>query len=119
MLSGFIDLVFEYQGRYFIADFKSNHLGSRVKDYAPARLEHSIAEHRYDLQYVLYSVALQRFLRARLGAGYDPAAHFGGVYYLYLRGVRRASGADYGVFHTRPSRALIDALDALFAGNGR
>lgn len=119
MLSGFIDLVFEYQGRYFIADFKSNHLGSRIEDYAPARLEHSIAEHRYDLQYVLYSVALQRFLRARLGAGYDPAAHFGGVYYLYLRGVRRASGADYGVFHTRPSRVLIDALDALFAGDGR
>ncbi|MBK6288109.1 MAG: exodeoxyribonuclease V subunit beta [Gammaproteobacteria bacterium] len=116
MLSGFIDLVFEYRGRYFVADFKSNHLGASVEDYAPPMLEASIAEHRYDLQYVLYSVALQRFLRARLGAAYDPDLHLGGVYYLYLRGMRRAAGAAYGVFHTRPAQALIDALDALFAG---
>ena len=116
MLSGFIDLVFEYRGRYFVADFKSNHLGASVEDYAPPMLEASIAEHRYDLQYVLYSVALQRFLRARLGAAYDPDLHLGGVYYLYLRGMRRVSGAAYGVFHRRPAQALIDALDALFAG---
>ena len=96
--------------------FKSNHLGASVEDYAPPMLEASIAEHRYDLQYVLYSVALQRFLRARLGAAYDPDLHLGGVYYLYLRGMRRAAGAAYGVFHTRPAQALIDALDALFAG---
>ena len=68
---------------------------------------------------MLYSVALQRFLRVRLGPAYDSAAHFGGVYYLYLRGMRRASGADYGVFYARPAQALLDALDALFAGDGR
>jgi exodeoxyribonuclease V beta subunit len=119
MLTGFIDLVFEHEGRFYVADYKSNHLGNELAHYAPARLGASIAEHRYDLQYALYTVALARLLRARLGDTYDYDTHVGGVYYLYLRGMRAAAGPAHGVFHARPARALVEALDALFAGESR
>ena len=119
MLSGFIDLVFEHEGRFYVADYKSNHLGNELQHYEPARLGASIAEHRYDLQYALYTVALARLLRARLGRAYDYDAHVGGVYYLYLRGMRAAAGTAHGVFRARPPRALVEALDALFAGEHR
>lgn len=116
MLSGFIDLVFTYRGRYYVADYKSNHLGDSLADYAPGCLAVSIAEHRYDLQYVIYTLALTRLLRQRLGTGFDYERHVGGVYYLYLRGMRAADGARHGVWHARPPRELITALDALFGG---
>lgn len=119
MLSGFIDLVFEYQGRYYIADYKSNHLGDRLDDYTPERLQASIAEHRYDLQYTLYTLALSRLLAQRLGADFDYDRHIGGVYYLYLRGMRAAAGPRHGVWHARPSRELIGALDTLLGGENR
>ncbi|HQY70976.1 MAG TPA: exodeoxyribonuclease V subunit beta [Pseudomonadales bacterium] len=119
MLTGFIDLVFEHEGRFYVADYKSNHLGNELGHYEPARLGASIAEHRYDLQYALYTVALTRLLRARLGAAYDYDTHVGGVFYLYLRGMRAAAGPAHGVFHARPPRALVEALDALFAGDNR
>jgi len=119
MLTGFIDLVFEHEGRYYVADYKSNHLGDELADYEPARLQASVTEHRYDLQYAIYTVALVRLLRARLGPDYDYDSHVGGVYYLYLRGVRATAGPARGVFHTRPPRALVEALDALFGGEAR
>ena len=111
--------MFEHEGRFYVADYKSNHLGNELAHYAPARLGASIAEHRYDLQYALYTVALARLLRARLGDTYDYDTHVGGVYYLYLRGMRAAAGPAHGVFHARPPRALVEALDALFAGETR
>jgi exodeoxyribonuclease V beta subunit len=118
MLSGAIDLVFAHGGRYYVADFKSNHLGSRFADYDRAGMERAIVTHRYDLQYTLYALALVRLLRARLGDAFDYDRHIGGVYYLFLRGIRGASGPANGVFFTRPARALIEALDALFAEDG-
>jgi len=119
MLSGFIDLVFEHEGRYYVADYKSNHLGDELQHYAPPRLRESIMEHRYDLQYALYTVALSRLLRTRLGAAYDYDTHVGGVYYLFLRGMRATAGRAHGVYHTRLSRGLVEALDAMFAGATR
>ena len=116
MLSGFIDLVFEHQGRYYLADYKSNHLGDTLDAYVPERLAASIAEHRYDLQYTLYTLALTRLLRQRLGASFDYERHVGGVYYLYLRGMRAQAGASHGVWQARPTRELIEALDALCGG---
>jgi len=67
-----------------------------------------MAEHRYDLQYQLYSLALHRLLTLRL-PGYDFDQHFGGVFYLFLRGMPQG-----GIFHTRPSRELVLGLDKLF-----
>ncbi|ENM3734099.1 exodeoxyribonuclease V subunit beta [Vibrio cholerae] len=113
MLKGFIDLVFQYQGRYYVLDWKSNHLGDDPAAYHPQRLGSAMADHRYDLQYQIYALALHRFLRSRL-AHYDYEQHFGGVFYLFLRGMDGRS--DQGVFHTKPSLALLDELDGLIAG---
>ncbi len=109
MLKGFIDLVFEWQGRWYLLDYKSNHLGMSPADYSRPALERAMAEHRYDLQYQLYSLALHRLLSLRL-PGYDFDRHFGGIFYLFLRGMPQG-----GVFHTRPSRELVLGLDKLFS----
>ncbi|NLS13106.1 exodeoxyribonuclease V subunit beta [Vibrio sp. SM6] len=114
MLKGFIDLVFEHQGRYYVLDWKSNHLGDSVAAYHRDALEQAMADHRYDLQYQLYALALHRFLRSRL-QDYDYSRHFGGVYYLFLRGMDGSS--DHGVFYAKPSETFIDQLDALIQGD--
>ena len=110
MITGIVDLVFEHDGRFHIADYKSNFLGGALADYAPDRLRQAVFDRRYDLQYLLYCLALHRYLRQRL-PGYDYATHFGGVYYLFLRGMRPASGPRFGVHADRPDQALIDWLD--------
>ncbi|MCA2016916.1 exodeoxyribonuclease V subunit beta [Vibrio tritonius] len=113
MLKGFIDLVFEHQGKYYVLDWKSNHLGDEPEAYRGARLEQAMAEHRYDLQYQIYSLALHRFLRSRL-ADYDYERHFGGVYYLFLRGVD--GQPNNGIFHAKPSNVFLTELDNLIDG---
>ena len=112
MMHGFIDLVFEHDGRYFLLDYKSNHLGNRIEDYARDRLRSVVRAHRYDLQYLIYTVAVHRYLRHRL-PGYSYREHFGGVYYLFLRGMDAQRGADFGVFYDQPEQALLERLDAL------
>lgn len=113
MLKGFIDLLFEYQGRYYVLDYKSNYLGDDFADYEPEKLVHAIAEHRYDLQYQLYTLALHRLLRQRL-PNYDYEKHVGGVVYLFLRGMQPEQ--QTGVFHSRLTFEHVTALDKLFSG---
>lgn len=112
MFKGFIDLTFEHDGRYYVADYKSNWLGVDDMAYTVPAMEQSILDHRYDLQYVLYLLALHRQLKARL-PDYDYDRHVGGALYLFLRGTRSAS---QGVYFTKPPRALIEQLDRLFQG---
>jgi exodeoxyribonuclease V beta subunit len=112
MFKGFIDLTFEHEGRYYVADYKSNWLGVDNEAYTDAAMEHAILDNRYDLQYVLYLLALHRQLKARL-AGYDYDLHMGGAVYLFVRGSRAAS---QGAWFTRPPRELIEGLDRLFQG---
>ena len=112
MFKGFIDLTFEHQGRYYVADYKSNWLGTDDSAYTEQAMTASILDNRYDLQYVLYLLALHRQLKARL-PGYDYDQHMGGALYLFLRGTR-AQGQ--GVFFTRPPRLLIESLDLMFQG---
>ena len=112
MLRGFIDLVFTYQGRYYLADYKSTWLGNNDQAYHLDALQQVALEHRQDVQLSLYTLALHRLLRARLGAAYDPNRHLGGSALLYLRGIYSATR---GVWFQPPDPALIDALDALFA----
>ncbi|EME6101669.1 exodeoxyribonuclease V subunit beta [Klebsiella pneumoniae] len=114
MLKGFIDLVFRHEGRYYLLDYKSNWLGDDCEAYTRPAMEQAMRAHRYDLQYQLYSLALHRYLRHRL-ADYDYDRHFGGVIYLFLRGMDGQEGGQ-GIFTTRPVRPLIDGLDQLFAG---
>jgi len=108
-LTGVVDLALEHEGRWFVVDWKSNHLGVDGASYEPAALEGEMAASHYLLQYHLYVVALHRFLRARL-PGYDYDTHVGGAHYAFLRGI---DGTHRGWFTHRPARALVDALDAL------
>jgi len=114
-LRGFIDLVFEHDGRWYVVDYKSNLLGAHPEDYRPSQLVDAMVEHHYFLQYHLYVVALHRYLMKRL-AGYDYEQHFGGVYYMFLRGMAPQFERGNGVFHDRPSRRLIEGLSAVLAG---
>jgi len=111
MMHGFIDLIFEWQGRYYVADYKSNFLGVRLQDYDVSMMENSVRQSFYDLQYLLYSLALHRYLQAHLD-DYQPASHFGGVYYFYLRGM--SPGSATGVYHRTLPEQLLTQLDALF-----
>ena len=111
-LRGFIDLVFEREGRFYVLDYKSNYLGPHSDDYRPERLAEAMAEHHYYLQYLLYAVALHRYLGRRM-ADYDYERCFGGVYYLFVRGVQPSTGSSRGVFFHRPSRELVESLSAL------
>ncbi|SFT81705.1 DNA helicase/exodeoxyribonuclease V, beta subunit [Kosakonia arachidis] len=114
MLKGFIDLVFRHDGRYYLLDYKSNWLGESAEAYTQAAMATAMQSHRYDLQYQLYSLALHRYLRHRI-ADYRYEQHFGGVIYLFLRGVE-AQNPQQGIFTTRPDAALIEQMDTLFAG---
>ncbi|MGL5422223.1 exodeoxyribonuclease V subunit beta [Serratia fonticola] len=114
MLKGFIDLVFCWQGKYYLLDYKSNWLGEDSSAYTQEAMARAMAEHRYDLQYQLYTLALHRYLGHRL-ADYDYQRHFGGVIYLFLRGVD-AEHEGNGIFACRPEFALVEGMDRLFSG---
>jgi len=116
MLKGFIDLVFVANGKYYVLDYKSNHLGDTAQDYDMAHMTDVMIDHRYDFQYQLYSLALHRLLRARL-PNYDMQEHLGGAFYLFLRGMDKDSGSGNGIFYNRPSNAFIEELDDLFTAN--
>lgn len=112
MMHGFIDLIFEWQGKYYVADYKSTFLGDNVEDYSYQALLDNIQDNYYDLQYLIYCLALHRYLRLRI-ENYSPDKHFGGVYYLYLRGMGPVDGK--GVYYKAIEPDLLNALDDLFA----
>lgn len=116
-LRGFMDLVVQHEGKYYLIDYKSNHLGEHAEDYAPPRLQHVMIGHHYALQALIYGVALHRYLRLRL-PGYAYARHFGGVYYLFVRGMSRSNPLGTGVHADRPTQKLIEAFDALLGPAG-
>lgn len=131
LMHGYIDLLYrDAAGACHVLDYKTN----RLHDYAPPTCRQAVAANDYDLQYLIYLVAVQRWLRLRLGARYDPARHLGGAVYLFLRGIElRGSAPDGsaeqggaattarnpdapGLHIDRPPQALIDGMDALFDG---
>ncbi len=114
LMNGKIDLVFEHAGRFHVLDWKGNWLGDQLVDYAPAALPAAMDVHHYRLQALLYTVALHRYLRTRLGERYRPSDHLGAPIYLFLRAVGLAPGA--GVWTQHFSLALIEAVDAALAG---
>ena len=110
MLMGFADLVFEHDGKYWVLDYKSNHLGDGEAHYDSASLAVTMAQHRYDVQAALYLLALHRLLKSRLGSSYLPEEHLGGAVYLFLRGIK---GTESGVCLIPACLPLLDALDAM------
>jgi exodeoxyribonuclease V beta subunit len=117
LMVGFIDLVFSVNGRYYLADYKSNYLGDSPSDYQQEQLGTAMLDHRYDLQYLIYTLALHRFLKGRI-RGYTYDEHFGGALYLFLRGLHPENEVGTGVFTTRPPFALIEALDQVVGLTG-
>lgn len=128
-MNGSIDAVFRvpHNGahKYFVVDYKTNRLhvpgaSDPVAAYAPQQLVPSMQEHRYPLQALLYTVALHRYLRWRLGSSYDPDQHLGGIGYLFVRGMvgpltPQVNDVCHGVFSWRPPTEAVLALDHLFA----
>jgi exodeoxyribonuclease V beta subunit len=110
-LTGFIDLICEHKGHYYVIDYKTNGL----PDYKPETLTHAMREHNYGLQYWLYTVVLHRYLQNRL-PDYDYETHFGGVRYLFVRGMQ-SELAMSGVYQDRPDFDRVEALTELFGAN--
>jgi exodeoxyribonuclease V beta subunit len=111
LLQGFIDLIFAVDGRYFVLDWKSNHLGDSELAYSQDAMRTAMIEHRYDWQAAIYLLALHRHLRSSL-PGYQVERHLGGAWYVFLRGAgdpRRPSGS--GVFHYAPHWQALALLD--------
>ncbi len=121
MLKGFIDLTFTHEGRWYVLDWKSNWLGDSTAAYTQTAMAEGMISHRYDLQYLIYILALHRLLQCRL-PNYDYDNHMGGAFYIFLRGVQDASLGNSddertGIYFHRPERALIEAMDRLFQGD--
>ena len=108
-IKGFIDLVIHHKGKWYIVDYKSNFLGTTYDSYSQEAMLHAMSEHHYFLQYYIYTVALHRYLELRL-KGYDYNTHFGGVFYLFIRGMHPGFGSQYGVFHDLPEESAIIEL---------
>ena len=113
-LKGFIDLVFCFEGRYYLVDWKSNWLGNRMEDYAPEAIKEEMQRQYYFIQYHLYTVALHKYLALRV-PGYDYEQHFGGIIYLFLRGLD-PTHPERGAYRDRPSRDAVEKLSALLEG---
>nr|WP_160142528.1 exodeoxyribonuclease V subunit beta [secondary endosymbiont of Heteropsylla cubana] len=114
MLKGFIDLIFFWKGRYYLLDYKSNWLGSESIFYNQFGIKQAMIAHRYEFQYQIYALALHRYLRHRIKQ-YHYSTHFGGVYYLFLRGVD-INNPGNGIFFCRPDKKLIYEFDKLCVG---
>ncbi|NSL89226.1 exodeoxyribonuclease V subunit beta [Chitinophaga sp. Mgbs1] len=108
IMNGKIDLFFEYNRRYYILDWKSNYLGSTVEDYAPPALAAAMNENNYHLQYLIYTVAVKKYLESRLEE-FDYETQFGGVIYCFVRGVRNTG--NYGIFTAKPAVERIALIE--------
>jgi exodeoxyribonuclease V beta subunit len=110
-MHGFIDLVFRHNGKYYIVDWKTNNLGPAYADYHPEKLAVTIATNFYDLQYLIYTVALVHYLKIRL-PDFDYGTQFGGVFYLFVRGIHPELPGN-GVFFDLPSHDLVSNLSQI------
>jgi len=114
-MTGFIDLIFRKDGKFYILDWKSNRLDGQAKNFEQAGLVQEMAKNAYFLQYLIYTVALDRYLRQSL-RDYDYDTHFGGGFYLFLRGMEPHS--QRGVFFDKPEKNLIAALSKALSTQG-
>ncbi len=114
-MKGFVDLVFEHQGKFYILDWKSNYLGAGPDRYNPDALARAMVDSFYVLQYHIYTLALHKYLAARV-AGYSYEKHFGGVFYVFLRGFSQPGASSSGVFRDRPAAKLVHELENQLIG---
>lgn len=112
VMNGKIDLFFENQGKYYVLDWKSNYLGDSLDDYLPENLSNAMAENNYHLQHLIYTLATKKYLESRL-PNFDYDTQFGGVIYLFLRGIRKDERT--GVFTYKPTLEKVMGLNSLLA----
>ena len=112
-MNGKMDLFFEHLGRYYVLDWKSNYLGAITEDYSSAALAIAMNESNYHLQYLIYTLAAKKYLESRLPA-FDYETQFGGVIYLFVRGMR--IGSDAGIFACKPALSKIVQLENMLMG---
>jgi exodeoxyribonuclease V beta subunit len=110
IMNGKIDLFFEHESKYYILDWKSNFLGNSLEFYDTDHVKAAMYENNYNLQYLIYTVALTKYLKLRK-PDFDYNRDFGGVIYLFLRGVR--TGAQTGVYYCKPDELLINKINGL------
>ena len=108
-MRGFIDMVFQFQGQFYLIDWKSNLLGSGLEYYDQTGLAKAMKDELYSIQCHIYTVALNQYLRLRLPC-YTYETHFGGAYYIFLRGVDPNKGTEFGIYRERPSGKFINKL---------
>jgi len=108
-MKGYIDLVFRYNGKFYLVDWKSNYLGNNIEDYSKDSIDEIMNRDLYVLQYHLYLIALHQYLRFHIPE-YSYESDFGGVFYIFLRGMDSSRGPKFGVYKDLPSQDLIYAL---------
>ena len=113
-MTGSIDLVLKSGGKYYIIDWKSNFLGESFEDYNAEKITEEMKKHCYYLQYMIYLAAFDRYM-TEADPAYSYEKDFGGIRYVFLRGVKAQSG-DHGIFYDRPEEALLRKFQKLFEG---
>lgn len=108
-MKGYIDMIFQYEDKFYLVDWKSNHLGNITEDYNKASIDRIMSEDLYILQYHIYLLALHQYLRLHL-AEYSYESGFGGVLYMFLRGIDKHQGPEFGIYRDIPSPDLIYSL---------
>ncbi|CAL4323056.1 RecBCD enzyme subunit RecB [Buchnera aphidicola (Chaitophorus sp. 3695)] len=111
ILTGSIDLIFTFNKKFYVIDYKSNFLGKNSKFYNKKYLKKEIITNKYYIQYYLYSIALHRFLKLKL-KNYKFKKNFGGFYYIFLRGINQKN--KNGIFFCKPKYYLIKKLNNYF-----
>lgn len=112
LLNGLIDLVFEHNGKYYILDWKTNFLGNSTADYNQEKMQEAMTNSNYHLQYCIYTVALKKFLESRI-KDFDYSKHFGGVIYLFVRGIRE--NQNTGIYTNYISLEDVSLLEEVFS----
>lgn len=111
MMTGFVDLFFEHNDKFYVLDWKSNYLGPDLEDYSAGNVSTAMTASNYHLQYLIYSLAIKKYLKSRLGKSFDFEKDFGGVFYLFVRGMR--SDKDSGIFYFKPSSEQMKSLESI------
>jgi len=114
-IRGFIDMVFMYEDKFYIIDWKSSWLGDNIIDYNQSAMLSAMIEHDYILQYHIYAAALSRYLKTKI-KDYDYEKYFGKVFYVFLRGINKDSSPEFGIFSDRPSKQVITKLNDFYFG---
>jgi exodeoxyribonuclease V beta subunit len=115
-MKGYIDLVFQHQDQFYLVDWKSNFLGASIHDYHQKALHQTMQENYYILQYHLYILALCQYLQMRK-SDFRYDSDFGGVFYIFIRGIDERRNPEFGIFYDLPKPELVNALGkALITG---